>query len=206
MLQLVKDIIKYIDDLDKAMIYTGANAVHYVIPPNSPISFEETIQKISDKGFILLSLFCVQDFRSKGFTLIYMFEIKGYEELFIIEKRLQSNHAASIAKTYPSTVWFEREITDGFGIRFDNSFDERRLFLHEGYPADFHPLLKSVPNSPLKIRKHIPPEENYAFKRISGEGVYEVPVGPVHAGIIEPGHFRFSVIGESVFNLEIRMF
>jgi Ni,Fe-hydrogenase III large subunit len=41
---------------------------------------------------------------------------------------------------------------------------------------------------------------------VSGEGVYQVPVGPVHAGIIEPGHFRFSVIGETVFNLEIRMF
>ncbi len=40
----------------------------------------------------------------------------------------------------------------------------------------------------------------------NGEGVYQIPVGPVHAGIIEPGHFRFSVIGETIFNLEIRMF
>jgi len=42
------------------------------------------------------------------------------------------------------------------------------------------------------------------FKKMTGEGVYQIPVGPVHAGIIEPGHFRFSVIGETIFNLEIR--
>ena len=44
------------------------------------------------------------------------------------------------------------------------------------------------------------------FKQVTGEGVYQIPVGPVHAGIIEPGHFRLSVIGETIFNLEIRMF
>ena len=44
------------------------------------------------------------------------------------------------------------------------------------------------------------------FKQVEGEGVYQIPVGPVHAGIIEPGHFRFSVIGETIFNLEVRMF
>jgi Ni,Fe-hydrogenase III large subunit len=41
---------------------------------------------------------------------------------------------------------------------------------------------------------------------VSGEGVYEIPVGPVHAGIIEPGHFRFSVVGETVIDLKIRLY
>lgn len=41
---------------------------------------------------------------------------------------------------------------------------------------------------------------------MGGEGVYQIPVGPVHAGIIEPGHFRFTVVGETIFNLEIRLF
>ena len=45
-----------------------------------------------------------------------------------------------------------------------------------------------------------------SFKQVEGEGVYQIPVGPVHAGIIEPGHFRFSVIGETIFNLEVRLF
>ena len=49
-------------------------------------------------------------------------------------------------------------------------------------------------------------QNEYTFKEVEGEGVYQIPVGPVHAGIIEPGHFRFSVIGETIFNLEVRLF
>jgi hypothetical protein len=46
---------------------------------------------------------------------------------------------------------------------------------------------------------------DYAFVRVEGDGVHEIPVGPVHAGIIEPGHFRFSVVGEKVLRLEQRL-
>ena len=45
----------------------------------------------------------------------------------------------------------------------------------------------------------------YRFVRVSGDGVHEIPVGPVHAGTIEPGHFRFSVVGEKVLRLEERL-
>ncbi len=47
--------------------------------------------------------------------------------------------------------------------------------------------------------------DDYAFVRVEGDGVHEVPVGPVHAGIIEPGHFRFSIVGEKVLRLEERL-
>ena len=50
-----------------------------------------------------------------------------------------------------------------------------------------------------------PPGEAYEFVRVEGDGVHEIPVGPVHAGIIEPGHFRFSVVGEKVLRLEERL-
>ena len=49
-------------------------------------------------------------------------------------------------------------------------------------------------------------KETIDFKRIEGKGVYEIPVGPVHAGIIEPGHFRFSVAGEPIINLEAQLY
>jgi Ni,Fe-hydrogenase III large subunit len=47
--------------------------------------------------------------------------------------------------------------------------------------------------------------DNYAFVRVEGEGVHEIPVGPVHAGTIEPGHFRFSIVGEGILRLEERL-
>ncbi len=50
-----------------------------------------------------------------------------------------------------------------------------------------------------------PDIDAYEFVRVEGEGVHEIPVGPVHAGIIEPGHFRFSVVGEKVLKLEERL-
>jgi Ni,Fe-hydrogenase III large subunit len=52
---------------------------------------------------------------------------------------------------------------------------------------------------------HGPAPQDYAFVRVEGDGVHEIPVGPVHAGIIEPGHFRFSVVGEKVLRLEQRL-
>ena len=48
-------------------------------------------------------------------------------------------------------------------------------------------------------------QEDYAFVRVTGDGVHEIAVGPVHAGIIEPGHFRFQVVGEKVLRLEERL-
>ena len=53
--------------------------------------------------------------------------------------------------------------------------------------------------------KHAPDGASYGFVKVEGEGVHEIPVGPVHAGIIEPGHFRFSVVGEKVLRLEERL-
>jgi formate hydrogenlyase subunit 5 len=169
--------------------------------------FETVIYFLSEQDFELIGLFCAEDFENHtGHTLFYAFEKKGNHWLLIFTLPLRMMRGYSIAKTYPSACWYEREITDGYGITFTESFDERRLFLHEPYPVDFHPLLKSFKNREIKTREGEEITEGYQFKKVEGEGVYEIPVGPVHAGIIEPGHFRFSVIGETVYNLEIRMF
>src|SRR5262249_48630798 len=50
-----------------------------------------------------------------------------------------------------------------------------------------------------------PPNSDYRFEAARGSGAYEIPVGPVHAGIIEPGHFRFQAVGETILNLEERL-
>ncbi len=164
-----------------------------------------SLQSLSDHNYELISLFCAQNFAAPGFTLFYAFEKVACDEILIIQTPLNGNQAVSIAKGFPSACWYEREVTDGFGVEFEGAFDRRRLFLHEAYPKDFHPLLKSFQNS--KIQTVTPTaEDEYQFKHVEGEGVYQIPVGPVHAGIIEPGHFRFSVIGETIYNLEVRLF
>lgn len=176
--------------------------------PIASSKLQETISRLNENGYELISLFCVQNYNgTEGFTLFYAFEKGGFLEIPILQVSLDSNQASSIAKVYPSACWYEREITDGFGIEFSGAYDKRRLFLHESYPDGFHPLLKSFKNGPIQtVTPQFSEQEKYPFKKFEGEGVYQIPVGPVHAGIIEPGHFRFSVIGETILNLEVRMF
>lgn len=109
---------------------------------------------------------------------------------------------ASLAKDIYSASLFEREIREGFGIEAVGNPDLRRLKLHdEVWPHGHYPLRKDFSAPSGKSFEGAP----YIFNRVEGEGIFEVPVGPVHAGIIGPGHFRFSVAGEPIINLEIRL-
>jgi Ni,Fe-hydrogenase III large subunit/Ni,Fe-hydrogenase III component G len=154
--------------------------------------------------FVLIALFACEGFTDRGrYSVFCVFERK--QDILVLIRDVDRS-AASIAFLFPSASWPERECRDGFGIEFEGSFDSRRLLLHENYPDELHPLKKDFRNKPVQEKPAFSPESDYQFREVHGEGVYQVPVGPVHAGIIEPGHFRFSVIGETVFNLELRMF
>lgn len=97
--------------------------------------------------------------------------------------------------------WYEREIKDMFGIIPEGHPDPRPLVLYDDWPTDTYPLRKDFKwNSRVP---HVPTP--FPYRKVDGEGIYEIPVGPVHAGVIEPGHFRFSVAGEPIVNLEIRL-
>jgi Ni,Fe-hydrogenase III large subunit/Ni,Fe-hydrogenase III component G len=90
----------------------------------------------------------------------------------------------------------ERALGDFFGIRPTGHPRWKSLILHDDvWPLDIAPLA-GTPGLP---------REPYEFLHVSGEGIHEIPVGPIHAGIIEPGHFRFSCAGEVIVYLEIRL-
>lgn len=172
----------------------------------SETGFKEVYPALAERKFNLIGIFCAEAFeKMEGFTLFYTFKQQGAAPVLILVREAgKENKVTSIAEAFPSASWFEREVRDGFGIEFAGAFDTRRLFLHECYPEGFHPLQKTFKNGPISPAEA--PSREYKFRQVKGEGIYQIPVGPVHAGIIEPGHFRFSVIGEPIFSLEIRLF
>ncbi len=109
----------------------------------------------------------------------------------------------SLTPTLPAANWHEREAQDLFGVRFAGHPDPRTLVLHDGWPKGLYPLRKSFDP---RTRPAAEPAEEFPHMQVAGEGVFEVPVGPIHAGIIEPGHFRFSSVGEVVLHLDARLF
>lgn len=95
---------------------------------------------------------------------------------------------------------FERELHDLFGIVPTGHPKPRRLVRHAHWPAGWYPMRHGAGDPPA-----FSDAERFPFLTVEGDGVYEVPVGPVHAGMIGPGHFRFSVVGEKILRLKARL-
>jgi Ni,Fe-hydrogenase III large subunit/Ni,Fe-hydrogenase III component G len=96
---------------------------------------------------------------------------------------------------------FEREMHDLHGTELLGHPLPRRLVRHYHWPQGWYPGRPDAGPPPPFAE----PEGPYPFLEVEGEGVYEIPVGPVHAGLIEPGHFRFSVVGETILKLKARL-
>lgn len=107
----------------------------------------------------------------------------------------------TLTKLYPGAYRLERQIESLFGLIPGGHPDLRPWIKHEDWPAEAYPLRKSFQASTVMPRV----EREYKWAKAQGEGVFEIPVGPVHAGIIEPGHFRFQSVGEDIINLETRL-
>jgi Ni,Fe-hydrogenase III large subunit/Ni,Fe-hydrogenase III component G len=107
----------------------------------------------------------------------------------------------SISDLFPAANRMQRAAYDLLGIHADESSDHRKWLRHGAWPGGTFPLRKGFDPGSRFPRA----EDRYPFVRVEGEGVHEIPVGPVHAGTIEPGHFRFSIVGEKILRLEERL-
>lgn len=136
--------------------------------------------------------------------LCYLFTLAECKDWLLLATDLPGGEREflSITPVLHAAKWYEREVRDLFGMIPVGHPDMRRLVRHEHWPKGTHPLQKDFPWNRVLERV----QGQYAFRKIQGEGVFEVPVGPIHAGIIEPGHFRFSVAGEPIMQLELRHF
>ncbi|MDD5096992.1 MAG: NADH-quinone oxidoreductase subunit C [Candidatus Omnitrophica bacterium] len=170
----------------------------------SPQAFKNTclvLHKILPSPVMML--FALDERQATGTFLINAVFVSLKQAQWIIvnmEIRQENPCFDSLAKSVHSATLFEREIQEMFGIVPQGNPDLRRLNLHdEVWPQGNFPLRKDFQKMGTGNLSE------YKFNRVDGGGIFEVPVGPVHAGIIGPGHFRFSVAGEPIVNLELRL-
>ncbi len=140
--------------------------------------------------------------RSGGFRLHLVFIFWKQSTLYIQCNLPESDLVyPDLSIFFPIANRLQRALFDLFGFRAKESDDQRPWLRHNSWPSDVFPLREEV-----KLTDQFPQEiDHYSFVRVGGEGVHEIPVGPVHAGIIESGHFRFSVVGERILRLEERL-
>jgi Ni,Fe-hydrogenase III large subunit/Ni,Fe-hydrogenase III component G len=106
-----------------------------------------------------------------------------------------------LSDEFPAAVRMQRTVFDLLGLRAKGMEDVRPWINQGKWPANYFPLRQEFSG----LEQFDRALEEYPFVTVAGEGVHEIAVGPIHAGIIEPGHFRFSVVGEKVLRLEQRL-
>ncbi|WP_295156138.1 NADH-quinone oxidoreductase subunit C [Selenomonas sp. AE3005] len=140
----------------------------------------------------------------QGYAIYVVFENLAEHRLEAVKAIFEPGESLcyeSLTPLIPAAAWYEREIQDMFGIVPQGHPDPRPLVLHDTFPEGYYPLRKKIDKT-AQVRG----QRRMDMAVARGEGLFEVPVGPIHAGIIEPGHFRFSQAGESMLQLDARLF
>ncbi|MBU0994595.1 MAG: hydrogenase [Proteobacteria bacterium] len=161
------------------------------IPHLAFSDFRDGAISIVDSGGKVVQFFAYQDRGAIKMICI----LRNQKHLYVAECDAPERYPSFTVDKEPFHM-FEREIAEQYGI------------LPEGHPwlkmVRYHPNFRGVEDVfGNDYTKDIP--GNYDYYQVDGQEIHEVAVGPVHAGVIEPGHFRFNCIGERVLNLEIQL-
>lgn len=159
-------------------------------------------QSVRDDGGRLLALWgCDERAQDNGFTLqVALVNATGLVCL-CVNLAAEAPDYPDISQIFPAANRMQRALYDLLGIVALGSHDQRKWLRHAAWHSGRFPLRKDFNAETIGAAE----SDNYDFVRVEGQGVHEIPVGPVHAGIIEPGHFRFSIVGEKVLRLEERL-
>ena len=167
------------------------------VPELAPGDLLGAIPEAAGAGLRVAAFFGMADPDPEAVGLVVVLADDRHARLLLGRTRVHGDAFASLTPACPQVHLFEREIAEQFGLR-----------------ADGHPWFKPVRYQPSQRPGHQafagadgePPVIGVTdFYRVGGDEIHEVAVGPVHAGVIEPGHFRFQCHGENVFHLEISL-
>jgi Ni,Fe-hydrogenase III large subunit len=166
-------------------IYNGESIPMEAIPVVSDAAFHQAIASHVESGSHLSAILATP--RKDNFLILAVLSSPKQEQIGLIATEALNDYI-SVTSECPAAQGFEREIFEQWGLR-----------------PKGHPWLKPVRFQPSYLTGKTQPIGDANFFSMTGEDVHEVAVGPVHAGVIEPGHFRFQCHGETVYHLEISL-
>ncbi len=187
----------------------GAPGIHAVIVTAK--GWREAALDLAAAGGRLVALWASGDAATR---VTVHAAIAAGDGVLVLDLEVAGAHAMypRLDDIFPAADRMQRAAADMSGVRALGA-NARPWLRHAAWPGSHFPLTRmetpaapAAPAQPATPAQSSAPEiDDYAFVRVEGDGVHEIPVGPVHAGIIEPGHFRFSIVGEKVLKLEERL-
>jgi Ni,Fe-hydrogenase III large subunit len=176
-------------------LFNGSSIPLADIPAVDSSQFLQSIINFIERGGRIVSYFGITE--EAGVALLCILADKGEGRLAVTRTETSSADFPSIARLCPQAQLFEREIAEQCGL----SFSDHPWFKPVRFHRSFTPgrdAWDRPAGEPIRVGV-------MDYFQVAGDEVHEVAVGPVHAGIIEPGHFRFQCHGEEVFHLEISL-
>jgi Ni,Fe-hydrogenase III large subunit/Ni,Fe-hydrogenase III component G len=167
----------------------------------APDDLHAICQQVRDGGGRLVALWGSDERKQKrGFMLhVLLFNETGMVCLnMLLDAELPVY--PDISQIFPAANRMQRAVYDLLGIYAHEGHDHRKWIRHGAWHSGSFPLRKDFDAAASRTQD----ADEYPFVHVEGQGVHEIAVGPVHAGIIEPGHFRFSIVGEKILRLEER--
>ncbi len=180
-----------------ATIGNGRAIARSAVPQFPLTGFCKAIADATDAELRVVAFFGMADPDPDAVTLVVVLADDEQARLHVGQASVRGDEFASLTPVCPQVHLFEREISEQFGLRAVGHPWFKPVRYHPSYRHGYEAFAGPGGEGPLIGVAD--------FYRIEGDEVHEVAVGPVHAGIIEPGHFRFQCHGENVFHLEISL-
>ena len=167
-------------------------------------AWSRVAHSVADAGGRLVSVWGVDHGAAAGGGIAACAAYAVFEGLVWLELPLDATARSfpDLASVFPCAARMQRTVADLSGLQAEGARDTRAWLSHGVWPSAT-PLQPGPADAGRGAADMLPAD--YPFVRVEGDGVHEIAVGPVHAGIIEPGHFRFSAVGEKVLRLEAHL-
>ncbi len=197
-------LAQYLDKHLKERTQLGPN--HYVFHLEPSFLMEAASwlyhNKISPVRLVTLTAMDNRE-NQHGFQVYILFLVPKLQLLLtlMVELPTEKPEYPAISPLYKAAEWMEREIHDLFGI-VPKGMSLLPLVLHRDWPRNLYPFRRDFPINHIQNMAEIP----HVFDMPDAEGIHQVAVGPIHAGIIEPGHMRFAVTGEQIHQFDAQLF